>query len=804
MALRWAILLISCSTLGFEILLTRLMAIIQWHHLAFWIISLALLGYGASGTFLTLFQRYLLPHWHGTLFILSVLLGFSFLFCFHGAQRVSFHPLEFLWDPGEIFQVLSISLWLFVPFFLAGTAVGLALTRFPEQISSLYRFDLIGAGLGAGLVLLFLHLFYPTMVLRVLTVFPWMAALLLAVSLKGARWLGGAIPFAALLFTFLFWPTSWDRLHLSEYKSLSKVLLLPESKILRKRSGPLGLLTVVESPSIPFRQAPGLSPMSAYDVPKQLGLFVDGEGPSPLNRFMGDLKTQAYLSDLTSALPYSLLQHPEVLIPGGGTGENLLQALSHGARFIQVVEANPQILNLVKEDLAFFTGNPFQMQPVHVAIGQPREYLAGNKETKKKFDLIQISLLDAPSPSSMELNALKETYLYTVEAVKDYLQSLNPGGYLAITRWLDLPPRDALKLIATLRQALEETGVPHPEHHLLAIRSWNTVTLLLKKSAVTPQEISRLKNFSEARGFDLVYYPGMNPGEANRFNILEEDYFSQGAVALLGPHAEQFLRENKFNLEPARDDRPFFHDYLKWRTIPELFRLRSQGGLPLMDWGLPVLSAVLILLSLVSFILILLPLRWLKKQFPVKGLWAVLVYFTALGLAFLFIEISALQRFILYLGHPTYAAACVLSGFLVFAGLGSGFSQRWQLSEKKLLLLILVLISVGTLLIVTLPWFLHKTLALPWTLKVILSWMSIAPLAFLMGMPFPMGLSFLRQTQSGAIPWAWGINGYASVLSAPLATLLALHLGFRWVWIFALLLYLVAGISFVGFKRIGR
>jgi hypothetical protein len=541
--------------------------------------------------------------------------------------------------------------------------------------------------------------------------------------------------------------------------------------------------------------------MSTHDVPDQLGLFIDGEGPLPLDHFTGDLQTVGYLSDLTSALPYALLPRPEVLILGGGSGGDLLQALVSGARFIQVVESNPQILQLVTKDFASFTGNPFQRSTVHVAIGEPREYLAGGKGRGKKFDLIQITLQDAFAPGSAGLNALKENYLYPVEAMEDYLALLKPHGFLSITRWVDLPPRDPLKLIATAREAMDQTGVPDPQRHLLAIRSWSTLTLLVKKSTVTPQDISVLKNFSEARGFDLVFYPGMGAEEANRYNILDEPYYFEGARSLLGPDADRFLQEDKFNLRPTRDDRPFFHHFLKWRSLPELFRLRSQGSLPLIDWGLPVLISVLVLLVFVSFFLILLPLIWLRRKFPAQGRGQVILYFTALGLAFLFIEISVLQRFILYLGHPSYAVAVVLSGFLLFAGLGSGYSRRWEIHRGISLRLFLILIALGALFLFILPWFLHKTLWLPWNLKVVLSFLSIAPLAFLMGMPFPLALSFLGQKDPGAIPWAWGINGYASVLSPPLATLLAVQLGFRWVGVIALLLYLVAGVIFLGWSQ---
>src|SRR6202022_1692698 len=267
--------------------------------------------------------------------------------------------------------------------------------------------------------------------------------------------------------------------------------------------------------------------------------------------------------------------------------------------------------------------------------------------------------------------SLAESYLYTVEAFAAYLRHLRPGGYLAITRWLKLPPRDSLKLIATALDALARSGVAEPGRQLALLRSWSTTTLIVKNGALSDADIARMRQFAEVRSFDLAYYPGMQRAEANRFNILDQPYFFDGAAALVGPDRAAFLDRYKFDLSPATDDRPYFFDFFKWRALPELLQRRASGGAALLDWGYPILVATLVQAGALSLLLILAPLWFLRGE-PVSGIWRVALYFLAIGLAFLFVEIASIQRFILFLGHPLYATSVVLCGFLVFAGLGSG------------------------------------------------------------------------------------------------------------------------------------
>jgi hypothetical protein len=382
---------------------------------------------------------------------------------------------------------------------------------------------------------------------------------------------------------------------------------------------------------------------------------------------------------------------------------------------------------------------------------------------------------------------------------------LQPGGLLALTRWVTLPPRDALKLFAAAVVALERSGVADPGSRLALVRSWKTSTLLVKNGAFDGEDIAAIKAFCVARSFDVAFYPGMRPEEANRYNVVERPDLFDGAVALLGPGREAFLQGYKFHIAPATDDKPHFFHFFKWRSLPELLSLKGRGGLPLLEWGYPVLVATLVQAAVASLLLIGLPLAWVtwigarqNDSMPLAGpRGRILVYFLAIGFGFMFIEIAFIQKFVLLLSHPLYAVAVVLFAFLLFAGIGSRVSRRLAEGTGPRLrhpvaAVAGAIAASAALCLVLLPWLFQHAMGLPDAARILISVALIAPLAFFMGMPFPLGLARVEATDARLIPWAWGINGCASVTGAVLATLLAIHVGFTAVVVAALVLYGVA------------
>lgn len=578
---------------------------------------------------------------------------------------------------------------------------------------------------------------------------------------------------------------------ISPYKSQSQLLTIPATKIIEQHSSPLGLISVVESKNTPLRNAPGLSINADVAIPEQLAVFTDADHLSTITQFDNDNTTIAYLDQTTSALPYHLKAMDKVLVLGAGTGSDVLQARLHNSRQIDAVEQNPQVIKLIKQNYADFAGDLYSKPEVTLFNKEIRAFISSNDGT---YDLVNLSLMDSFGSSSAGLYSMAENYLYTTQAVQQYLQHLSQDGYLSFTRWIKLPPRDMPKLMATVIAVLKENAVAKPAQHIMVIRNWQTSTLLVKNSDITANDIALLKQFCKQRNFDLVYYPGISQSETNQFHIMKQAYLFQSISALLSPQSEEFIENYKFNIEPSTDDKPYFAQFLKWKTLPEMVSLIDSGGLFLLESGYLILMASLVQAIIASVVLIAIPLwLWKKKlatstKIDKRGL----SYFFCLGLAFLFVEIAFIQRFVLILHHPIFAIATVLCTFLISAGLGSYFSNRLanqQLTKLSIFWPVAVLSLLCLSYILGFEWISYLLLQQGDVSRYVLSVLLIAPLGFCMGMPFPLGLMQLSRTLPALIPWAWGINGCASVISAILAVIIAMEFGFSGLITVAVLLY---------------
>lgn len=783
-----AIAMLSASVLAYEVLLTRLFSIVLWHHFAYMIISAAMLGYGASGTALTLLKEKISAHF-GAAYVaaaaaLAILMPAAFLL----AQQVPFNPLELLWDGTQPLKLLAVYLLMMLPFFCGGFGIGLVFAHFGRQASRIYACDILGAGAGSLGIIAVLFLVAPPQALSALTAMVLLAAAVAVVELRlRPRWLMELFIGLALLAALAL---PGIPVHPSPYKDLSQALDIAGARVVEQRSSPLGQITVVENTRVPLRDAPGMSLNAVTEPPPQLGVYVDGNGPSALTQFNGDLAPLAYLDQLTSALPYHLLQQPRVLVLGAGAGSDVLQALSHNSAAVDAVELDSNVTDLVRSRFGDYAGNLYARPGVKVHAAEARGFVNAGRE---RYDLIQLALMDSFGTAAAGLYGLSESYLYTVEALQAYLDRLTPGGMLAVTRWLTLPPRDALKLFATAVSALERNGVSKPARRLAMIRGWKTVTLLVKNSDFTAAEIAALKKFCRARSFDVAFYPGMRASEANLYNQLAQSDFYDGAVELLGPRRQEFIDQYKFYIEPATDDRPHFFRFFKWDAAAEIFALRAQGGMPLLDWSYPLLVATLLQAIAASVLLIVAPLALSRCRRTLPGA-RVALYFLAIGFAFMFMEIAFIQKFVLFLSHPLYAVAVVLCAFLVFAAAGGWLAGRARAPNG----VTVAVMAMGTLAVVylaVLPDLFQALLHLPDAAKIAISVLLIAPLATCMGVPFPTGMRRLANTCEAAIPWAWAINGFASVVGAVLATLLAIHLGFAAVIMLAVLIYAAASLA---------
>lgn len=781
--------LLSAGALAYQVLLMRLLSVVLWHHFAATVISLALLGYGASGAVLSLAQGPLVARFGLAYRACCALFGVLAPATFALTQRIPFEPMAAVWEPRQWAYFGAMYLVLAVPFFFAAAALGLALRARCPDISRIYRADLLGAAAGAVGVLGLLAVLPPGQGLRAVGAVGFLAAA--AAGSRKRSWPGAAALAAGGLALCLAWPASWIDPRFSSYKGLVQTLQIPGALVEFESWSPLGHLAVVSSPEVPFRHAPGLSLGCPWDVPEQIGLFGDGNFAGAVDRAApGEAGGATYQDCLASALPYALLSRPRVLVLGAGGGSEVRAALAHQARAVDAVELDGRVPALLAGPLAGFSGGLTDAPGVRFHTAEARAFAAASRES---YDLVQVSLLDAFGASLAGVLAAAESYIYTVESFGVFLARLTPGGVLAVTRWLEVPPRTSLKLFATAVAALERRGVERPGEHLALVRSWNTATLLVRPRPFSAAEVEAVRAFCRERGFDLAWLPGMEPGEANRFQVWDQAFLHDGAREILGPGRTEFFRRYKFAVEPATDERPYFFRTLKWTSLPELVGARGRGGGALVEWASLLAPAALLQALAAGVVLILLPLRRLRRdpsaENPAAG---VGLYFGFLGTAFLLIEVATIHRLTLVLGHPVYAAAGVLAVFLAAAGLGSQASGRLARGRRPGQAIGWAAGAAGGLALayhLVLPAWMPALAGLPLPVRAAAASACAAPLAFLMGMPFPLGLGALARRAPSWLPWAWGVNGLASVASAALAALLGIHLGFGGVVGLAALLY---------------
>jgi hypothetical protein len=790
--------LLSAATLVFEINLTRIFSVAQFYHFAFMIVSLALLGFGASGTFLTIFPRLKARDPDCTLTMLSWAFALTTIGSYALTLYVPFDSFRIAreWQQGGVLALHYVA--LAAPFFCSGAAVGLLLAARPKRASRIYAANLTGSAAGCllavvapslvggeGTVLLSAALGVTAAIVLQLRTTHYASRIAHCV----ARTLQVGV--ALVLFLVALWPPAFLQIRLSPYKSLSYTLLYPDAELTSQRWNGFSRVDVVRSGSI--HKLPG-GGFRCPDPPPQLGLTVDGDDLSPISSLTPGFSELPFTDCLLTALPYRLRPgaHALVLEPRGGFA--VLVALAEGAKTVTAVEANPLIVEAVRAQGAW-AGNLYDDPRVGVVVEEGRAYA---RRSQERYDVVMLSLTAAQRPVTSGAYSLAEDYRYTVQAFADYLARLDEGGLLAVTRWLQVPPSESLRAFALAVEAVEQAG-GDPKASIVALRSYQQMLVLIRRGAFTEEELRAVRAFAGPRAFDLVYLPGIRPDELNRYNVLPEPAYYRTCVSLL--EAEDrgaWYRDYAFDVEPPDDERPFFGHFFKWRQTPDVLAMAGHTWQPFGGAGYFVLLALLALALIAAGVLILLPLAMRRRAGRGGSLGATLVYFALLGLGYLCVEIPLLQRFILFLGHPAYAMAAVLFALLLFSGVGSLLSGRAPLW----LVLTLLPVLVGGYAL-ALPALFRATLALPLGFRLIAAVAALAPPGLLMGMPFPKGLALLEQKGiSALVPWAWGVNGAVSVVASILAALLALSFGFSAVLAVGAFCYVGAcAVALVSFLR---
>ncbi|HEX9616935.1 MAG TPA: hypothetical protein VGA03_05925 [Anaerolineales bacterium] len=798
------------ATLLLETTLTRLLAVAQYYHFAFLVVSLALLGFGASGSLLSLSPRVYRgsggiggPEQAG-----GRLLGFAGLafaasagLAYGVVNLLPFDSYSIAWDPRQIFYFGLYYLALTAPFLFAGIGIGGALAAGAGRSHLVYSANLLGSGVGVLLAPLAL---WATGVPGAVLVSALVG--LLAAYSSGRAWrtparigFGLALLAGAAGFTALGAANLGERaplgMTISQYKGLANARRYPGSETIFGRWNAISRVDVLAKAGT--RLLPGLSYTYPGTPPPQHGLSIDADAIQPVS-LVGPERFEAS-GFLPEAVAFSLRPGGRVMVlePGGGLG--VLQAVAGGSREVFAVVANPLIPQAVSRVAG--EADPYSLPGVWTVLEPPRVFLQASKDT---YDLVYLPLTDAYRPVTSGAYSLSETYLLTEEAFTDMLAHLSPNGLLVVSRWLQTPPSEEVRLVATLVEALQRRSLARPEQAIVAYRGIQVLTALVQPDGWSAAELAEVRAFLEERRFDLVWAPDVQPEETNRFNRLPEPVYYDAVASLFGPAGTgTFYAAYPFEVAPSTDDRPFFFHFFRWGQTPELLATLGRTWQPFGGSGYLVLVALLVLVTVLSAGLILAPLLTCRPHgadgdLPGRGAPSrvrVLVYFTALGLAFLFVEIPLIQRWILLLGHPTYAFTVVVLVLLSFSSLGSALARSAWL-PRRAAFAALVLLALLT------PWIAAKLtsagLAWPTPLRVMGAGLSLAPLAVLMGLPFPLGLAWLENQAPGWVPWAWAVNGCASVISAVLAAMLALSYGFTLVLLLGAAAYGVAFAALIG------
>lgn len=786
-----AVFLISGAALAVELVLVRVFSIGHWYHFSHLVVGTAMLGFGVGPTLITIAPAFFRKHHRNVLWLFALGFAISLPLVFQLSQNIAFDELQLIWDFRQVLYLFAYYLLFFVPFFFVGSFIALVFTIRPGKAHPLYFFSMTGSGLAVAAVIMLMFWSSPARLLLLVSATGFAAAVILAFQISLRRFFATLVVSAVLIWLGFSGITGLKpEVNISQHKALVYYCALPDSKILARRYSPLARLDCIKAPAI--RHFPGLSINYKGSLPEQILIISDGDGVSAVNHFedLNDLSCYDYVS---SAVGYHLFERPAVCIIGAGGGSDVAQALALGAGRVTAVEMNSQIVDLMRGELSCFSADIYKNDDVNVVVAEGRAFLQG---TTERFDLINICLLDSFGASSAALN---QSHLYTIEAIEQALSKLMPSGVLSITRMLKSPPRDSLKMFATIVEALEAVGLTEPAKHTIMIRSWATATVMVCPAGFSDSQIAAVRRFAGKRCFDIVHLPGLKSDQVNRFHILDEPIYYKSVRKILSPQRYAFYRDYVYDIRPATDDRPYFFDFFKWKSLPYMIQAVKGNWLAYTEWGYLLLSASLLQAVLASSVFILLP---LFITCPVRqvhsGKFATFVYFLLLGFGFMFLEMAFIQKMTLLIGHPVFGVSVTLFGFLVFAGLGSATSEHIFRPRKSnpLFMPAVVIVVLGLIDIVLINVFFDWLIVFPRNIRILLGLLIIAPLAFFMGMPFPAGLKRLSGSNSTLVPWAWGVNGFASVTGVAVGTLLAISAGFTHLAILALACYLFSAVVF--------
>jgi SAM-dependent methyltransferase len=756
----------------------------MWYHFAFVAISVALLGLTAGALLVHLQpQRFRDANVRAILWRYSLFFSVSLALCFVTQLSIPFMPARNLAAAWSVVLTCAV---ISVPFVFSGVVVCLALTRFPKQVNRLYATDLVGAAFGCVLlVVLFVILDGPSLVIAI-GAFAALAALSFAAdagSRRGVTW-SIAVVVALGGFTGL---NSYLHSHGHPLLRITWAKGSPDPPHVYEKWNAFSRVTVDPfggSGAVP-PWGFGLSPKLPRHVKvEQLGMVIDSTASTVLTRYDGDPAETDFLRYDVTNLANQIRHNGDVLVVGVGGGRDILSALEFDQRSVTGVEINGNVLGATNRKYGDFTGHLDRNPRVRFVNDEARSYLA---RTDKKYDVIQISLIDTWAASSAGAYSLTENSLYTTQAWDVFFRRLKPGGVLSVSRWYRIAhsprPIESYRTTALAAQALKNHDVARPRDHLLVYRGANVATVLVSPwRAFTPRDLGVLRGVSNRLGFE----PLLTPARA------ADGHFASLA-APAGPAAG--VRGFTEDISPPSDNRPFFFQTANLRTLLHGAGFSSDQSMrPVLVLGLLALAVLGL-----SFCFIVLPLLLTTDREAHRGMFPYYTYFAGIGFGFLFIELSQLQRLTIFLGQPTYALTVVLFSLLVFSGVGSMASERiagagrrsWMLASLAALLVAVAVFGIVT------PGVLASMASATTPVRIATAVAMLAPLGLLMGMPFPIGMRAASARPGAPTAFLWGINGATSVCASVLGVVIALFFGISMSYWAGFAAYVIAAVSLV-------
>ncbi|MEI7904057.1 MAG: hypothetical protein WCI43_01420 [Candidatus Firestonebacteria bacterium] len=810
---------ISAAVIAYEIAVMKIFSVGNWSHFGSMAISIAMFGFGVFSVLLCVFKDYLLRHKNTVLSIAVISLGFLMVGANSLAQTVNFVPIFLVSDPAQKNNLLLYYIYYFAPFFAAAVYFGMTFLDNKEEFGKVYFANMAGSGIG-GLIFLFsLYFLFPENYLLV-ALFLWITGAVLFFTGKLAR---KYIPwFVLAVFAVFSLYVYFPQLVVSQYKGISYAKKFEDSKLIVRTASPFGCVEIYSSSYFHF--APGLSDMAAVklkNMPKNayLGMFIDSDGPIGLAKKLKP-EEEAYFDYLPGSMPYRVSKPQKVFISQLGGGLSTQIALKEKAGSVVISESNPVIPEIFKNNkfIKEFTGDFLRNPRVSLL---PYEARIALEKTGGKFDLIDFSLADSTGLSMPGGFSVGEKYTYTCEAFNTYLKALNAGGIFSLTVWnKEDPPKSTLKLLETFARAANARR--DASNSVFAAQTYlSTLTVMYKEGGFTTLEIKTLEKYCASMSFEVIYKPSSAAPKGDRaafYSYYRDLFFSDkddfeggkdrtagnlyktALYNILIEKNGEFASKYVFNVSAITDDRPFLAGFVRFKDIGGFI-----GKLEMIadEWGYLLLWATLAQALLIALVLLLIPVavEW-KTVFSFSGgKTGVILYFACLGLGYMIVELALIGKLILILTNPAVSVSLLIAGMLVFSGLGSLVSGRLNPSKSAVYYCAAIAVALfGTAFL--LDKFLYSIAGLPYILKLCVCIAAVAPVAFLMGFPFALGMSQLGKTnKEHFFIWSWGINGSFSVSGSVLTPLLAVSFGYSNVFFIASALYLSAAAAFMLIKR---